>query len=151
MTRKSLLTSLPLTSHLIQWTLAATIHPLHALKSDSACMVFQGVLRKLLPQYCACYALHLYLSYHGPPGMLTPAGSLRAILGKGPRSRVQWNWAFLFVRAWNWSQGLSTRVQDQGKSNCDYIASFWRENQLVWTKKKELKRRPHGLETQSVS
>jgi hypothetical protein len=30
------------------------------------------------------------------------------------------------------------RVQDQDKSNCDfaYMASFWRKNQLVQTKKK---------------
>jgi hypothetical protein len=33
------------------------------------------------------------------------------------------------------------RVYDQDKSNCDstYMASFWKENQLVWTDKKNLK------------
>ncbi len=31
------------------------------------------------------------------------------------------------------------KVHDQDKSNCDlaYMASFWRENQLVWTTKKQ--------------
>jgi hypothetical protein len=31
------------------------------------------------------------------------------------------------------------------------MASFWRENQLVRTKKKELKKKVHDLENQNVS
>jgi hypothetical protein len=45
------------------------------------------------------------------------------------------------------------KVWDQNKSNCDltYMASFWRENQLVQTQKRKKRLKEHGLEKQNVN
>jgi hypothetical protein len=43
------------------------------------------------------------------------------------------------------------RVQDQKVANQGYMAPFWKENQWVWTPKKELKKRAHDLKNQNAS
>jgi hypothetical protein len=83
--------------------------------------------------------------------------SIRTTLDKGPWSNVQWNQAFLLVKSFK----LVSRSLDKGPGRRQIklwfslhaiIHSFWKENQLIWTKKTQLNgERAHGLENQSVS
>jgi hypothetical protein len=47
--------------------------------------------------------------------------SKKVTLEKGPKSRVQWNWAFLLIKSFKLVSRPLDGVQDQGKSNCNFI------------------------------
>jgi len=49
-----------------------------------------------------------------------------------------------------WTHELWMKVEDQKLTNQNYMAPFWKENQLVQTKKKE-KRRVHDLKNQDAN
>ncbi len=78
----------------------------------------------------------------------------RATLDKGPMSRVHWNQAVLLSKSFKLVPRSLDKDLDQDKSNCDlvYMTLFWKENQLVQTKKNNLKESSaHGLENQSAT
>jgi len=60
---------------------------------------------------------------------------MRVTLDEGPRSNKMEH--SYWSRAINWTQGLSMKIQDQLKPNWGgiYMAPFWKEIQLAWTKK----------------
>jgi len=87
----------------------------------------------------------LHSLYVFVPGVISGEGlvqNLRVTLDKGPRSRVQWNRAFLLVK----SLKLVARLLDKGSGSRQIkwwfnlhdiiLEAFWKETQLVRTKKK---------------
>jgi hypothetical protein len=74
---------------------------------------------------------------------------LKVTLDKGPRSRDQCIQAILLVQSLNWSQGFKgPRPKKWPIEVKPTWHRFWKENQLVLTKKNSAKRRAPDLENQ---